>query len=116
MIRWPFPKATLLQVLQTHNLWTWNPRPQGRGFLLRMDIELKILKRLVCQSRITTKELDSILLEEWGNEYDAKMHCNSMLRRGLIDYCCDGDWSVEFSTEDVEEWELESDMEEYGES
>ena len=83
-----------------------------------MDTELKILKRLLFgrkseeglhgpRSWITTKELDSILEEEWGNKHDAGMHCNSMMRRGLIDYHCDGDWSLDYTEAYSEQWENE---------
>jgi Zn ribbon nucleic-acid-binding protein len=72
----------------------------------QMDKELLVLRRLLEEgSWITTKKLDSILLEIWGNEYDRAMHCNSMMRRGLIDYHCDGDWSIDFTEEDLIEWE-----------
>lgn len=70
------------------------------------DILLKLLeagKPDSLRTWITTKELDAILLQEWGNDYDAKMHCNSMLRRGLIDYWCDGDWSIDITKEEIEE-------------
>lgn len=43
---------------------------------------------------ITTKKLDEILFEVWGNKYDAGMCCNSFMRQGLIDYAGDGDWEI----------------------
>jgi hypothetical protein len=52
---------------------------------------------------IETKVLDKILLEEHGNKYDAGMHCNSMLRRGLIDYQGDGDWEIFVTKEELED-------------
>jgi hypothetical protein len=30
-----------------------------------------------------------------------------MMRRGLIDYFCDGDWKIEVPREEVEEWKAE---------
>lgn len=67
-----------------------------------MADEVKILRRLLSIGEwVTTKQLDAILLEEWGNEYDARMHCNSMMRRGLIDYHCDGDWSIDVTLEEL---------------
>lgn len=68
--------------------------------------ERKILLALLDKSGggwITTKELDAVLLEQWGNEYDAGMHCNSLMRRGLIDYFCDGDWRIEITREELME-------------
>jgi hypothetical protein len=57
---------------------------------------------------IDTKDLDRIMLEIWGNDYDRGMHCNSMMRRGLIDYHCDGDWSVDFTEEELIGWERDA--------
>ncbi len=60
------------------------------------------LKRVVSQGEwITTKKLDAILLEVWGNKYDAGMCCNSFMRHGFIDYFCDGDWRIEIREEDL---------------
>jgi hypothetical protein len=69
-----------------------------------MANECEILRRLLKIGRyVTTKQLDAILLEFWGNEYDAQMHCNSMMRRGLIDYESDGDWEILISEQELEE-------------
>lgn len=66
--------------------------------------ERDILLRLLSKGNwITTKELDAILLECWGNKYDAGMHCNSMMRRGLIDYHCDNDWEICITYEELTE-------------
>jgi len=73
------------------------------------DKELVCLRKLWDASGgswITTKELDAIMEEVWGEEHG--LACNSMMRRGLIDYHCDGDWSIEFTEEDLKEWESES--------
>lgn len=68
-----------------------------------VKILLALLDRAGPSGWITTKELDAVLLEQWGNEYDAGMHCNSMMRRGLIDYHCDGDWSIDVTREELME-------------
>lgn len=66
--------------------------------------EVEILRRLLEAAKrparpdgaayIKTSELDKVLLECWGKQYDAGMHFNSMLRRGLIDYEGEGDWLI----------------------
>jgi hypothetical protein len=67
------------------------------------DKELVCLKKLLATGShwITTKELDKILQEVWGDEHG--LACNSMMRRGTIDYHCDGDWSIEFTADDLED-------------
>lgn len=71
------------------------------------DKELIALRRLYDMGRwIDTKDLDAILIEVFGDEHG--LACNSMMRRGLIDYHCDGDWSVDFTREELERWENES--------
>lgn len=78
-----------------------------------MMSETEILVKLleVTGHWISTKELDRVLLEVWGNDHDAKMHCNSMLRRGLIDYHCDGDWTIDITLEELELEKLEEELE-----
>ncbi len=69
-----------------------------------MTKDEEVLRKLIAAGMwITTKQLDQILLEVWSNEYDAKMHGNSLMRRGFIDYYCDGDWKVEITLEELEE-------------
>jgi hypothetical protein len=68
--------------------------------------EVDILRKLLEVSSgacLTTRKLDEILLECWGNKHDAMMHCNSMMRRGLIDYEGDGDWLFFFTKEELDE-------------
>jgi hypothetical protein len=68
-----------------------------------MGNDEKVLRKLLEYGQwIETKQLDALLLEVWGNEHDASMHCNSLMRRGWIDYCCDGDWQIEFDQEELE--------------
>ena len=75
---------------------------------MKQVCEIDVLRRLLENGYwITTKELDAILLEVWGNEYDAGMHCNSMMRRGLIDYRMDGDWEILVTLEELNEEEAE---------
>ena len=63
--------------------------------MLKPKTEFELLHKLLENGGwITTKKLDSMLLEFWGNEYDAGMHCNSLMRRGWIDYRMDGDWEL----------------------
>lgn len=68
--------------------------------------ERDILQKLLNASSggwITTKELDKILLECNENANDAHLHCNSMMRRGLIDYHSDGDWEILVTQADLDE-------------
>jgi hypothetical protein len=63
--------------------------------------EKALRKLLAIGEWFTTAQLDAVLLEVWENTYDAGMHCNSLMRRGFIDYKCDGDWKL-----DITEFEL----------
>jgi hypothetical protein len=64
----------------------------------------KALRKLLKLSEwFTTAQLDTILLEVWGNTYDAGMHCNSLMRRGFIDYMSDGDWKLEITEFELNE-------------
>jgi len=50
-----------------------------------MDNEEKVLRKLLAVGEwFNTKQLDAVLLEVWGNAYDAGMHCNSLMKRGFI--------------------------------
>lgn len=60
----------------------------------KYDQSLTRILQAASNNWITTRELDRILLEVWGNDYDAKMCCNSMMLNGYIDYYCDGDWQL----------------------
>ena len=52
---------------------------------------------------VTTQQLNAALLEAWGGDkHNAGMHCNSMLRRGLIDYVGEGDWEILPTLEELE--------------
>ncbi len=68
-----------------------------------MDKEKEIMLK-ICENGgwMTTKVLDAILLEAWGDYYNAAMHCNYLMRKGLINYHPDGDWEVLFTKEDIE--------------
>jgi hypothetical protein len=83
-----------------------------------MILEEKVLRRLMEISSggwFTTKQLDSILEEEWlaagRTKYDAQMHCNSMMRRGLIDYRMDGEWELLVTEEELDEMVAENEQE-----
>jgi hypothetical protein len=67
-----------------------------------MKNEKDLLLKLAKNQWLTTNQLDTILQEWHGNIYDANMHCNSLMRRGFIDYCSDGDWKILISIEDLE--------------
>lgn len=69
-----------------------------------MKDEKDLLQKLVEHGRwITTRELDAIILEWWDkNPYNASKHCNSLMRRGLINYCNDGDWEILITSEDLD--------------
>lgn len=64
--------------------------------------ERDILIELIELGHVSTKKLDIILEKAWGNKRDAQMHCNSMLKRGLIDYMGDGDWEVCITLADLD--------------
>lgn len=52
---------------------------------------------------ISTKKLDAIFLEVWGDKQNAGMHCNSLMHRGFIDYAGDGEWRTDIEKEDFDE-------------
>lgn len=67
--------------------------------------EIDILRKLINASNsncLSTKCLDHILEEAWGDKYNAGMHCNSMMRRGIIDYIGDDDWEILVTKEDLD--------------
>lgn len=66
------------------------------------DIILKLLDRAEAGGWMDRGVLDVVLLECWGNEHDARMHCNSMMRRGFLDYYGDGDYKILVTREEME--------------
>lgn len=72
-----------------------------------LETEIRVVKRLLALGSryVHRRTLMPLLVEEWGgNEADAGMHLNSMMRRGLIDYEDDGDWEVLVTEADLQEW------------
>jgi hypothetical protein len=67
------------------------------------DILFQLIEAAGQSNCLSTDMLDSILKNAWGNDYDAGMHCNSMMRRGLIDCIEDGDWEICITREELEE-------------
>lgn len=62
-----------------------------------IEKEKNILKKLIENSDdgwIETKKLDEILNSFYKKNHDAAMHCNSLMRRGLIEYFGDGEWKI----------------------
>lgn len=51
---------------------------------------------------ISTKRLDTIIAEWLGSTSNVVLQCNSLMRRGLIDYVGDGDWRVLITKEELE--------------